>query len=202
MQRSVASWGSFLTAPNTETCFLYNLQKWLTKYLKYSKSVTFTSRQKLRHGDLCVCGLKARLLQRTPLKTTCRLELPERRSMTAQGPSPGEAGHPCAWQTTSASMIQSLFNYWWSKPTRVERLTLRNTCIVSHHGVSQGRCMWQLLTATSYNKAVWNCPLLWNRSPTHLEVPEGSLQTRLLPQGLCRLGDPGARLSGAARIES
>jgi len=49
-----------------ETHFLHNLQKWLTKYLKYSKSVTFTSRQRLRRGDVCLRGLKARLLQHTP----------------------------------------------------------------------------------------------------------------------------------------
>ncbi|KAF2978831.1 hypothetical protein EK904_006080 [Melospiza melodia maxima] len=53
--------------------------------------------QRLRHGDLCLCGLKARLIQGIP-QTTCRLELPGRRSLTAQGPSPGEAGQPCAQQ--------------------------------------------------------------------------------------------------------
>ncbi|XP_056356612.1 uncharacterized protein LOC130257789 [Oenanthe melanoleuca] len=54
-------------------------------------------RQRLHHGDLCLRGPKARLIQGIP-QTTCRLELPGRRSLTAQGPSPGEAGQPCAQQ--------------------------------------------------------------------------------------------------------
>ena len=58
-----------------------------------------------------------------PPKTTCRLELLERRSMTAQGPSPGEAGERCGRQTTLASVIQSL-NYWCLKPKIVESQTL------------------------------------------------------------------------------
>lgn len=121
-KRSVASWGSLLTALNMETHFLYNLQKWLTKYLKYSKSVTFSSRQRLRHGDLCLCGLKARLIQGVP-QSTCRLELPGR-SLTAQGPSPGESWPTLCSATAFAITIQSLLKYWCLKPKRGDSQTL------------------------------------------------------------------------------
>lgn len=74
--------------------------------------------------------------------------------MSAQGPSPGETGELCSLQTTLASMIQSLFNYWCLKSETVESQTLRNSRAMSHHGGFQGRQAWQLLIATSYNKGM------------------------------------------------